>query len=84
MIVMAKEKGVQVVLIGVPRKQIFSDSAAPYWELAVEHEVLFAPKLIVSLIKQPKLKSDSVHFNKAGYQKMAEEIFELLEDQGAF
>ena len=83
MIVMAKEKGVQVVLIGVPEKKLFSDSASIYGELAEEHKLVFDPKLISSLIKKPKFKSDSVHFNKAGYEKMADEIYQLLENEGA-
>jgi len=84
MIAIAKEKGVQVVLIGVPEKQLFSSSAAIYAELADEHALVFEPELISTLIKKRSYKSDSVHFNKAGYEKMAEEIYQLLEKEGAF
>ena len=83
MINLAKEKGVQVVLIGVPKKQLFSDVAPLYEELANEHNIVFHKDLIATLIRKPSLKSDSVHFNRAGYKKMAEEIHELLQDNGA-
>jgi len=83
MINIAKSKGVQVVLIGVPKKQLFSDTAPLYVELAKQHQVLLEPDLISSLIRKPKYKSDSVHFNKQGYFKMAEKIYELLKGNGA-
>jgi lysophospholipase L1-like esterase len=83
MIAMAKEQGVQVVLIGVPQKQLFSDTAPLYRELAEEHKLVFEPELIANLMRKRKLKSDTVHFNKAGYQKMAEAIHELLHENGA-
>lgn len=83
MINLAKGKGVQVVLIGVPQKQLFSDVAPFYKELAEENKVVFDGELISSLLRKRSLKSDLVHFNKAGYEKMAEEIHELLIDNGA-
>lgn len=83
MISIAKEQGVQVVLIGVPQKQLFSDTAPLYRELAEEHKLVFEPELIANLMRKRKLKSDTVHFNKAGYQKMAEAIHELLRENGA-
>lgn len=83
MITLAKEQGVQVVLIGVPQKQLFSDTAPLYRELAKEHKLVFEPELIANLMRKRKFKSDTVHFNKAGYQKMAEAIHELLRENGA-
>lgn len=83
MINLAKQQGVQVVLVGVPKKQLFSDSAPLYLELAEQHKLILESELIASLIRKPKFKSDSVHFNKAGYYKMAEVIYELLQDHGA-
>ena len=83
MISLAKQKGVQLVLIGVPKKQIFSDAAPMYKELAEEHKLVFDGKLISGLLRKRSYKSDMVHFNKAGYQKMAEEIHQLLLENGA-
>ena len=83
MISLAKEQGVQVVLVGVPKKQLFSDAAHFYNELAEEHQVVLEAELISTLLSKPKFKSDSVHFNKIGYLKMAEEIHQLLRDNGA-
>ena len=83
MISLAKDQGVQVVLVGVPKKQLFSDSAPFYIELAEEHQVVLEAELISTLLRKPRFKSDSVHFNEIGYLKMAEEIHQLLRDNGA-
>ena len=83
MIALAKQKGVQLVLIGVPQKQLFSDVAPFYKELAEEHKLVFDGELISGLLRKRSYKSDMVHFNKAGYEKMAEEIHQLLLDNGA-
>ncbi len=83
MIALAKEQGVQLVLIGVPQKQLFSDVAPFYKELAEEHKLVFDGELISGLLRIRSYKSDMVHFNKSGYQKMAEEIYQLLIDNGA-
>ncbi len=83
MIMVAKNHGVQVVLIGVPEKKLFSSSASIYRELAEEHDLVFEGELIGSLMRSPSMKSDSIHFNKSGYQKLAESIYELLKENGA-
>ena len=83
MIALAKEQGVQLVLIGVPQKQLFSDVAPLYKELAEEHKLVFDGELISSLLRTRSYKSDMVHFNKTGYQKMAEGIHQLLIKNGA-
>jgi len=83
MIDIAKGKGVQVVLIGVPQFSLPFNTASLYEELAEEHSLVYDGDLIRDLLLKPEYKSDLVHFNKAGYQKMAEEIHQLLIDNGA-
>lgn len=83
MIEIAKSQGIQIVLIGIPLKSLFSDSAPLYVELADEYKLVFDGTLIGDLQRSPSLKSDSVHFNTKGYRKMAESIYELLADNGA-
>jgi len=84
MISEAKSRGVQVVLIGVPEKKLFSSSAPFYKKLAEKHELVFESKLVGGLMRSPSKKSDTVHFNKAGYAHMAEAINDLLLENGAF
>lgn len=83
MITIALEKGIQVVLIGVPEKSLFSNSAPLYDELAVEYDLVFASSLLASLLRSPSKKSDAIHFNTEGYADLAEGIYELLLDNGA-
>jgi lysophospholipase L1-like esterase len=40
-------------------------------------------KILASLLKKPSLKSDSVHFNERGYARLADHIFEVLQENGA-
>lgn len=83
MITLALDKGVQVVLIGVPEKRLFSSSAPLYEKLAEKFDLVFDSNLIASLMRSPSLKSDSVHFNEEGYATLAEGIYEILSDNGA-
>gem|GEM_PF-1063683 len=63
MIEMARRAKTQVILIGVPEKNLFSDSAKIYGELAEQYDLVFEDDLIADLIRTPSKKSDSVHFN---------------------
>ena len=79
----AQARSISVVLLGVPEKNLFSSAAPFYNELAEEHDVVFAKDLVAKLLKSPRLKSDSIHLNANGYRKMAEEIHDILKDNGA-
>lgn len=83
MIEMSQSRGIPVVLIGVPKKSLFSSSAPFYEELAEDFDLVYDGSLIVDLLRDPSLKSDQIHFNEAGYQEMAESIHDLLENSGA-
>ena len=83
MIEQAQQQSIEVVLVGVPSKSIFSDSASFYQELADEYQLVFIDDIIASLLKSPSLKSDSVHFNELGYQQLANQIYTTLQENGA-
>ena len=53
MIHLARERGVQVVLIGVPEKKLFSDSAPFYSELAEKYDLVFDADLVADLMRSP-------------------------------
>ncbi|MFO7582906.1 arylesterase [Guyparkeria sp.] len=83
MIEMALERGVQVLLVGVPEKSLFSRSAPFYQELAEQHGVVLMDGMVASLLKKPAYKSDQVHLNTAGYREMAGRIHARLAEEGA-
>jgi len=84
MIVLAKQMNVQVALVGVPRKQLFSNTAEFYNELADEHKLPIENKIVASLLRKPAMKSDSVHFNNKGYRALAQAIATMLDESGAY
>ena len=83
MIALAKDQERDVVLVGVPTKSLFATTASLYTELAEEHQIPLEENIISSLLKKPAMKSDSVHFNRAGYSALADAIHVLLSDSGA-
>jgi len=83
MIELAQSRGVQVVLIGVPEKKLFSDVVPLYEELAEQYNLVFADDLLSGLLRDNEYKSDAVHLNQQGYRVMAESILQLLVKHGA-
>lgn len=84
MINLAKERGIQVALVGLPKKQLFSSTAELYTELAKDHGVPIEDNIVASLLRKPAMKSDSVHFNANGYRALAESINTMLLEAGAY
>jgi len=83
MIEIAQNQQVDIVLIGVPEKKLFSDSAPLYTELANQYDLVFEEDLLSDLLRSPKYKSDPIHLNSSGYQKFAEGIYQILRNNGA-
>ena len=83
MIELARGEGIELVLIGVPDKMFFSNSAAFYGDLAQEYELVFDGGTLASLLRDNDYKSDAVHLNARGYRLLAESIHELLTEEGA-
>jgi acyl-CoA thioesterase-1 len=80
MIELAQTNNIPIILIGVPKKNIFTSVAPFYDELADEYNLIYDGEIISELIKDSSMKSDSVHFNQQGYQKLAERVYELIFD----
>ena len=71
------------MLVGVPDKLLFSDSASFYEELAEQYELVFDGETLAGLLRRSDYKSDAVHLNSQGYRLLAEAIHELLAERGA-
>ncbi len=84
MIELAQARGIEVVLIGVPEKRLFSDVAPLYEALAEDYQLVFEDELVSDLLRQGAYKSDAIHFNREGYRVMAESLYDLLAREGAF
>jgi acyl-CoA thioesterase-1 len=83
MITLIKDRGADVVLIGVPRPGLILSSAPLYEKISKEMHVPIDNKSLTKILSQGNLKSDYIHPNSQGYALLAEAIAKLLQNQGA-
>jgi len=78
-----KERGIAVVLVGVPRPALITSAPEFYAEIAKEFGIPYEGKVVTSVLYSNETKSDPIHPNAKGYRRMAEAIAELLRKAGA-
>ena len=78
-----KERGIAVVLVGVPRPSLITSAPEFYAQIAREFGIPYEGKVVTSVLYSPELKSDPIHPNANGYRRIAEAIAELLRKAGA-
>jgi acyl-CoA thioesterase-1 len=83
MVRLARDRGIDVVLIGTPEKGILLTPPAFYAEIAEAFDVPYEGKVIGQVLRDSALKSDPIHPNAQGYRLIAERIAALLRDAGA-
>lgn len=75
--------GAQVMLVAVPEPNILMNPPDFYQDLADEFQLNLEKEVMADILSTPKLKSDPIHPNAAGYRLMAEAILQKLVDTGA-
>ncbi|QYK04291.1 GDSL-type esterase/lipase family protein [Shewanella zhangzhouensis] len=80
----AQGRQVPVLLIAVPDRKVFLSPLPLYQELAEQFSLPLLEDTLPQLLSQSAMKSDTVHLNDAGYQLLAEEIYQLASESGAF
>ena len=83
MVLMARERGVSIVLIGVPRLGFTLKTADFYNQIAEEMELPFEDSILEEILSNRDLKSDTIHPNGKGYRLIAEAVYKLLKQTGA-
>jgi len=83
MLDMAQARGIQVLLVAVPEKKLFSDYAPFYATLAERNNLVWLDDTLGDLLRDPTLKADPIHLNARGYRKLAEIIAATLAESGA-
>ncbi|MFM8333084.1 MAG: GDSL-type esterase/lipase family protein [Candidatus Methylumidiphilus sp.] len=83
MVRLAKSKGVDVVLVGVPQLGITMSAPAFYADIAKEFKLPYEIEVMRKIFLSKDLKSDEVHPNAQGYKLFAEAVAALLKKAGA-
>ena len=83
MVKLAREKGIAVLLIAVPAPDLSLKPPPLYEEIAKEFDLPLESKTLGKIMGKGSLKSDHIHPNAAGYRKLAEALFSLLNKSGA-
>ncbi len=78
-----KAHNIDVLLIAAPKPGVFLSAPGFYQEIGEAYDIPVELNLIGKLERKTDLKSDAIHFNAAGYNKMAERIAALLNKLGA-
>lgn len=83
MVELIRARGAQVVMLGVPGPSLTLAAPDFYAEVADAAAVPIDLATLPGLIRDSSMKSDQVHFNGAGYARMAAAVEELLRESGA-
>jgi lysophospholipase L1-like esterase len=83
MVAVAKQRGIDVLLIGTPEKGITVTPPGFYAEIADQARIPYEGSVIGEILRDSELKSDTIHPNARGYRLIAERVAELLRASGA-
>lgn len=83
MIMAARSRGVDVVLIAVPQPGLWLEPSEFYEALGTEFGIPVEREALTDILSDSSLKADAIHPNAAGYRKLAEAIARLLRQAGA-
>ena len=84
MIRAATQRNIPVLLIGVPKPGLmFLDAAEFYSEIAEKYKLAYEGEILPDVESDSALKSDQIHPNADGYQRIAEAIYHLMTKSGA-
>jgi len=83
MVRMARERGVEVVLMAVPKLGFGLRVPDFFNRIAEEEKVPLEGECIEEVFANAALKSDPIHPNASGYRRIAESLARLLRENGA-
>jgi lysophospholipase L1-like esterase len=83
MVRLARDRDVEVVLIGVPEAALFGGTAPLYRRVADELRIPLEEDALTDVLHDNALKSDGIHPNAEGYRRIAQALAALLRDAGA-
>ena len=83
MIRLAKDRGIDVLLIGTPEAGFTLTPPDFYAAIAKQFGIPYEGDVLTKILRDGSLKADQVHPNAKGYLLMAERVAELLRKSGA-
>ncbi len=83
MVKMARDRGIDVVLIAVPKFGLMRAPPTFYEEIATEFDIPIERYVLNDIVQNSTLRSDSVHPNAAGYRLIAQAVVKRLQKSGA-
>lgn len=78
MVKLARDRGVEVVLVGVPKLGLTGSPAGFYADIAQEFRIPYDGGTLKAVLTDNALKSDWVHPNAQGYARIAQSLADLL------
>jgi acyl-CoA thioesterase I len=82
MVRMARERGIGVLLVGVPRLGFGLEVPSLYRNIAQDAGIPLEEKSLERILADKSLKSDPIHPNAAGYRRLAEALVRALQRAG--
>lgn len=83
LIEMLQARGIDVVLLAEPQPRLLASSPGYYKFIGEKYHIPVEMNLVASLERRAEYKSDLIHLNVQGYEKMAEGVAKLLKKAGA-
>ena len=83
MIRLAKDRGIDVLLIGTPEMGFTLTPPDFYAAIAKQFGLPYEGDVLTKIFRDGSLKADQIHPNALGYRLMAERVAELLRKSGA-
>ncbi len=73
-----QKKGAMVVLVGVQPGLWGDETRADYQRIARARKAVFVPNILDGILTDPQLKSDEIHPNDQGYEKITQRILKAV------
>ena len=83
MIRLARTRKISVVMLAVPQPGLFPRSPDLYAELAAKWKLPLDDDVLPDILSDNRMKSDLIHPNDKGYDRIAESVYQLIKEHGA-
>lgn len=78
MVELIRERGADVILVGVPKLGFGLQIPKFYAAIAETYAIPFEEGILLELLGDNRMKSDSIHPNATGYRMMAEALYQTI------